>query len=108
MARWNGSEDGAIMTRDAVLKPDTAVYRYLYVLGAGSVVTIFTTDPAHKSWTDRVAVLTKEGGTWAGWRPKPGEVRIEITSSDDGTISSNTIADLLMGNPYLWASVNEK
>lgn len=94
------------MTKDAVLKPETAIYRYLDVLGAGSELTIYTSGP-HKGRTNRLAVLTKEPGAWGDWHPK-GELRVEIKSFDDGAISSNSVSDLLTGNPQLWASVDEK
>jgi len=93
---------------DLVLNPQTAMHRYLDVLGAGSVVTIHTDDPAWKGRTNRVAVFTKEPGTWGDWTPKQSEMRIEVRAFPDGAVSSAKLADLLSSDPHLWAAVKER
>jgi hypothetical protein len=103
----SSSQKGARLAKaEVVLKPETGVYRYLELLRAGARVTVFTRGEKPKGTrTNRVAVLTKEAGDWGDWLPK--EMRLDVAAFHDGAISSKTLADLLMEDDDLWASVKE-
>lgn len=94
----------------AVLKADTALYRYLEVLNAGTKMTVYTRN-SPGARTNVLAVLQKEKG-WGDWdfvqRPKTSDAsQLPATWLENPeVISANDLAKAFE-NPDLWADVSE-
>jgi hypothetical protein len=101
------------MTNEAVFSAETAAYRYLDALPAGSTMTVRTNNSVG-SRTNEVAKLKKEPGNWGDWevvsRPATADASLlpETWPAHPGIISTRTLADKFTADPDLWAQVKEK
>ncbi|KTR17088.1 hypothetical protein NS330_10030 [Curtobacterium citreum] len=92
---------------------ETAAYRYLDALPAGSTMTVHTNKPA-RARTNEVAKLKKETGKMGDWevvsRPATADASLlpETWPAHPGIISTRTLADTFTANTDLWARVKEK
>jgi hypothetical protein len=98
---------------EEVFSAETAAYRYLEVLPAGTTMIVHTNKPAGAR-TNEVAKLKKEPGKLGDWqvvsRPATADASLlpETWPAHPGIISSRTLADTFTANPDLWARVQEK
>lgn len=99
---------------DEVFDADTAAYRYLEVLPAGTTMIVHTKNEGAGARTNEVAKLKKEPGKMGDWqvvsRPATADASLlpETWPAHPGIISSRTLADTFTANRDLWARVQEK